>query len=410
MKRFTRFIVPALIGIVLAIIVSVFLFQNRGDRGAINKKVDDVTFNFVRWETEAFFQKITMWLTGAENYVPADTHPDLVRDYITAIGDTKRLERELNNIYASSDDPADESERVQEELTAVRTQLHNLQPLAEDILQNQVGDILEQEGFSRLLPPIQIHITPLPQMLIISPRDEIQQLYAFPLEHGLTAPEKEVIEQSVFDENDFSALVEPIGGLAVYPTMIVETTNLNFIANTIAHEWTHIWLIPRPLGYKYALDPDIRTANETTASIFGDEIGAMVIETYYPEHVPQEREIETGDREQEPPAFDFRAEMRETRVEVDRLLAGGEIEAAEAYMEQRRQQFVENGYNIRKLNQAYFAFYGAYADGDGGGAAGANPIGENVMQVRQRSNSLRQFLRTMSRIRNAGDLEAIVRP
>ena len=46
-------------------------------------------------------------------------------------------------------------------------------------------------------------------------------------------------------------------------------------------------------------------------------------------------------------------------------------------MEQRRQLFVENGYYIRKLNQAYFAFYGAYADVPGG-AAGEDPVGPAV--------------------------------
>ncbi len=50
----------------------------------------------------------------------------------------------------------------------------------------------------------------------------------------------------------------------------------------------------------------------------------------------------------------------------DELLAAGKIEEAEAYMEARRQVFWDNGYAIRKLNQAYFAFYGAYADVPGG--------------------------------------------
>jgi len=54
--------------------------------------------------------------------------------------------------------------------------------------------------------------------------------------------------------------------------------------------------------------------------------------------------------------------MRETRIRVDKLLAQGRIEEAEAYMEERRQEFVAHGYYIRKLNQAYFAFHGAYAD------------------------------------------------
>jgi hypothetical protein len=47
---------------------------------------------------------------------------------------------------------------------------------------------------------------------------------------------------------------------------------------------------------------------------------------------------------------------------VDRLLAEGKVEEAEQAMEAKRQFFAENGINIRKINQAYFAFYGSYAD------------------------------------------------
>jgi hypothetical protein len=98
---------------------------------------------------------------------------------------------------------------------------------------------------------------------------------------------------------------------------------------------------------------------------------------------------------QEPPAFDFRAEMRETRVTADTLLAQGKIQEAEAYMDNRRILFVENGYNIRRLNQAYFAFHGAYAD-QLGGAAGEDPVGEAVRNLRAQSKTLAEFVRRIA--------------
>ena len=55
---------------------------------------------------------------------------------------------------------------------------------------------------------------------------------------------------------------------------------------------------------------------------------------------------------------------------------------------QRRRVFWDQGYHIRKLNQAYFAFYGAYADSPGGGAAGADPVGAAVRALRAHSSSL----------------------
>ena len=84
--------------------------------------------------------------------------------------------------------------------------------------------------------------------------------------------------------------------------------------------------------------------------------------------------------------------MHITRVHVDELLAAGKVTEAETFMEQRRLFFWENGYAIRKLNQAYFAFYGAYADVPGG-AAGEDPVGPAVRALRAQSASLTVFLK-----------------
>ena len=101
--------------------------------------------------------------------------------------------------------------------------------------------------------------------------------------------------------------------------------------------------------------------------------------------------------------FDFRAEMHATRVRADDLLAAGKIDEAEAYMEARRQFFWDNGYAIRKLNQAYFAFFGAYADVPGG-AAGEDPVGPAVRALREQSDSLADFLNTISWMNSFEDL------
>ena len=76
-------------------------------------------------------------------------------------------------------------------------------------------------------------------------------------------------------------------------------------------------------------------------------------------------------------------------------------------MEERRQIFWLNGYPIRKLNQAYFAFYGAYADLPGG-AAGEDPVGPAVRALRQQSGSLTEFLRVIARMDSFEDLQAAV--
>jgi hypothetical protein len=152
--------------------------------------------------------------------------------------------------------------------------------------------------------------------------------------------------------------------------------------------------------------------NETTAEMIGNELGALLIERYYPDLARPVSAFDNRVRRDvapeppgQPPAFDFRAEMHTTRVTVDQMLAAGKIEEAEAYMEARRTFLWDHGYQIRKLNQAYFAFYGAYAAG-GGGAAGADPVGTAVRLLRRRSPTIASFVNTMAFFTSFEQLEA----
>ncbi len=191
--------------------------------------------------------------------------------------------------------------------------------------------------------------------------------------------------------------------------MVMQTSDINWLAEVVAHEWVHNWLDLRPLGRHYGDGPALRTMNETAASIAGKEIGRAVVARFYPERLPPPPAPPESARDKEaaPPAFDFRAEMHRTRVTVDRLLAEGKIEEAEAYMEQRRRVFWEHGYHIRKLNQAYFAFYGAYA-ATPGGAAGNDPVGEAVRRLRAQSPTLAAFLRRIASMRSFEALQQAV--
>jgi hypothetical protein len=157
------------------------------------------------------------------------------------------------------------------------------------------------------------------------------------------------------------------------------------------------------LGVNYFTSEELRTINETTATLAGQELGWLILEKYYPQHVPPpplpahiEAAPSPPEMIQEVEPFNFQAEMRQTRVETDRLLAEGDVESAEAYMEARRQVFWDNGYPIRKLNQAYFAFYGAYDADPDGGAAGEDPVGPAVQALRAQYDNLADFLNAIS--------------
>jgi len=253
------------------------------------------------------------------------------------------------------------------------------------------------------MPPVRYHATPLPQALIISPREVIRQDANISLQTSMTLEQAIELENKVSSEMGVSALVEQIGGVGTYPTMVEETSDIVWLSEVIAHEWIHNYLQITPLGLNYDTSPETRTMNETTANMAGKEIRYALLVKYYPEYAPEPDPIimpdesEKPENESEPPAFDFRAEMHETRIKVDELLAVGKITEAEKYMDERRELFWQNGYVIRKLNQAYFAFHGAYADSPRG-AAGKDPVGPAVRQLRADSKNLAEFLKKISRM------------
>ena len=195
--------------------------------------------------------------------------------------------------------------------------------------------------------------------------------------------------------------------MGTYPAMIMETTSLNWLIEVVSHEWSHHWLNFHKVGWNYS-DPDMRVINETIASLVDTAIAAQVIARFYPEFAPPPP-VTSSTAPQvtpaNPPPFDFRAEMAATRVRVDELLAAGAIADAEAYMEAQRRIFVANGHPIRKLNQAYFAFYGAYAAQPG--ATGSNPIGPMLRDIFERSSSLRDFMDIVAPLDSLAALEAV---
>jgi hypothetical protein len=97
--------------------------------------------------------------------------------------------------------------------------------------------------------------------------------------------------------------------------------------------------------------------------------------------------------------------MRNIREQVDKYLAAGEVDTAEQFMQQKRDYLAANGYYIRKLNQAYFAFYGTYADSP----AYENPIGTAINQLRAQSPSLKDFINKVSTITSTKQLDAAIR-
>lgn len=365
-------------------------------------------FNYVTWTLDAIFKKTKADVLGVEDYVSLEKQKSIVLKYVDLIRQKKLLINELKDIYANPADqnPAETAANQNRQLIYVEEELKFAAPLAESILQQQLSEIIRELDLSTLgvpMPPVSYHATPLPQALIISPRDVIRQEANISIKTSLTLEQAIELENKVTQEMGVSALVEQIGGVGTYPTMVEESSDIVWLTEVIAHEWIHNYLQLTPLGLNYDTSSETRTMNETTANMAGKEIRYALLQKYYPEFTPEpdpiilDEEQPKPAEEDTPPIFDFREEMHKTRITVDELLQQGKINEAEDYMEERREYFWQNGYVIRKLNQAYFAFHGAYADSPRG-AAGKDPVGPAVRQLRAHSANLADFLRTISRM------------
>jgi hypothetical protein len=383
----------------------------RGPQAQLNRYTAALEFDFAGWTVDAARVKLSQGALASSGYLPAETRPAVVRELFLLVGEAERLEGEVRAAYAAGQVATPETEARSADLAALRTRIARLQPVAEAILQEQASVTIAAAGLASTgepFPPVSFHLSQLPVALVVSPRTEIRQDALVQLDPGLSLDGQIQLEARVEQDLGVSALVVPVGGIGTYPTMIEETDALGWVAEVVLHEWTHNWLTLRPLGWNYETSPQLRTMNETTAQLMGQALGRLLVERYYPDLVREATAHAAALKR--PLSFDFQAEMHATRVHVDELLAEGKVTEAEDYMETRRQVFVANGYPLRRLNQAYFAFYGAYAD-SAQGPAGEDPVGAAVRQLWEAAVSPAAFLRQMARMDSVDDLErAVGRP
>jgi hypothetical protein len=394
--------------IILAIVITGDMPRLTAQTDQVRSYTRAIEFDYPTWVWDAIWNKIDQSAISAPYNLDRGSSKQIVFEYLRTTDELSQTEFQIEKIFA--DPNTTDKEATSAHLRAQRDQLikrqASLAPFAESILQSQVGSVLAEIGLTtggQTIPPLLYRSSPTPLALIVSPRDHVEQTTNISILPSLTLDQQIKLEDDVAKSLNVSTLIVPVGGIGVYPTMVMETTDLRWMLSTIAHEWTHNYLNLRPLGINYNTTPELRTMNETTASISGDEVGHLVLQKYYPEllaSAPSRNLLQfnisflPSSPLADTPAFDFRAEMHTTRVHADELLAQGKIEEAETYMEQRRQIFLQNGYLIRKLNQAYFAFYGAYADVPGG-AAGEDPVGPAVRALRAQSKSLADFINTI---------------
>lgn len=358
----------------------------------LNAMVGRQVFGFLRWEVATILDETT-------NYAGDRHDKEVVREYFSLLKEMDEL-RSQGEIKGSPHLSPLESRLEESERRRAR-----LEGAAEEVIEGQVGEVLAAEGFYLpfmvsyriVFPPVEFEFEKPPLALVISPRERIEikkQVYLLP---HLSLERMEEIEAKV-DDMGVSSLVVPVGGLSAYPSMILEGASLDFLLSAVAHEWFHAYLFFNPLGWHYGDSYEMVTMNETVATIAGDEIGGIVLARYWSEEKKAEEKKplpKAGEEE-----FDFNQEMRNIRLKVDEYLARGEVEAAEHFMEERREFLANKGHHLRKLNQAYFAFYGSYATSP----TSIDPIGQELKELRRRSRNLREFIDTVARMSSRKEL------
>jgi len=371
----------------------------------LNSIVRPYHFGITRWELGAIPHELNKWMFGRPEKI--DDEVSAVIEYFTATERIKTLRSKIAVAHANNE--KNDLSVLEGELKTLQERKRVLQDSVEKIVERQTREALNEQGIFNPLIDIRVSFPPLnfalekpPYVLVVSPRDRIESIREITLQPSLVLEEIEDIEARV-DELGVSALVVAIGGLgATYPTFVTNEASLQYTIEAATEEWLHQYLVLKPLGFLYLLDAtglsrnyEIATMNETIAGIVSKEISDIVYEKYYSEYDNGASQNQTEESE-----FDFSREMREIRKTVDAYLAEGEIEQAEEFMEERRQYLESMGYHIRKLNQAYFAFHGTYADEP----AFVSPIGLELKELRSQSSSLKDFLNAVAAMTSRQDL------
>ncbi len=376
-----KYLLPAIILLLCASLPLISCADSSGDpHDSINSLAEPFGFSMPQWEIEALGDELWESLKPASGAKIDDM--ETVNRYFAAVGQGDPVAGDLEN----------EVERI------ISKQIRSV--LIEERIVNPLDTWLP---LSVVFPPVNFSFQTPPNLLVVSPRNEIRMLKRITLKPHLTPDEKEALEEQV-DSPGYSSLVVRLGGVGfTYPTMVYRTSSIKRAIDIAVEEWFHQYMAFRPLGFLYVMDSigwwsdyDIITINETTAGIVSRELAEKVYDNYYRE---EEDVVEPAPPDGD--GFDFNREMNLIRSRVDEYLEQGKVAEAEGYMEDRRRFLASKGYNIRKLNQAYFAFHGTYADDPGT----VSPIGRDLQLLRKQCSSLKDFLEKVSVMRGYEDLK-----
>ena len=348
------------------------------------------------------------WLNSPARALGGGVAPATDEELLDFFAATSRVAADERDVAYAETAGRDASD-TRAQLARARSAANRLGPAVELRLSSELSSVVADAGLSAALPfgiaprlvwpPIQFSFSVPPFVLIRSPRDRIELLEATLLDSDLSQARTAAIARRAESGGD-SVLVVRVGGVATYPAIVEDDDDYADCLKLVAHEWTHQYLAFHPLGVRYFTNQDMATINETVANLVGHELATAML-ARFPLPGNPEKSVATAP----PPdrAVDFDRTMHELRLQVDGLLAQGRVSEAEARMDETRTFLLQHGYYVPQINQAYFAFYGTYANT----AASTSPVGPELATVRSRSAGLRQFVRRVEVVRSAQDLRRL---
>ncbi|MFW6175088.1 MAG: hypothetical protein ACOC5K_04845 [Chloroflexota bacterium] len=371
-------------------------------------------YRLVSWEFGNFPDK---WLRIAWGWMPwaGSTEEEkraALERYLELNEEIRAAASRLDRVAADASATEGEVADVQNEVDRLQKERNRLRLQVEEYLESVLDSVIRDLGLGLYgpltWPPVDFRMDETPRVLVVSPRDDIYRRSTVLIQPETSVQDMERMERRLLEDHDLSGVVLKTGGVATYPTVIPADRSLRDILDVAAHEWLHVYLFFHPLGQAFWDGGEMTTLNETLANLFEREVGRLAYQRITGEELPPPGPLvppeEPGGGDGEPGEFDFREFMRETRVRAEQLLAEGEVGEAESYMERRRVELQDHGFFIRKINQAYFAFFGSYADS----AGSTSPIARQLDEVRSHYSDVGEVVRALQDVGSYDEFQAIL--
>lgn len=378
--------VAGLLGIIAGLAISLL-----GGRGAVGRH----EYHLWKWEADTLVETIFAQV-GLHHEPGAIEAQNALQEYF-------RLTSAIAAASQSATPDATAITRLQDERAAY---VRDVEQVVNGYIEQAVtNNGLERQlplftGIAMTWPPVATKFTQPPQLLVKSPRDRIFREGDTLLQPGLDAQQVQSIESKTTN-SDTVSLVIPLGGIATYPSIVAGDGSYSALLELASHEWTHQYLAFWPLGQTWGTSADANTLNETTAQIMGREMAKVILAQHPGDFAPG---ADGGAPAQPAPTVDFNTVMHDLRLKVDALLQAGQVDQAEQAMDDAQQDLADHGIYVRKINQAYFAFYGTYATSP----QSSNPIGPKVEKVWSLTQDIGLFLANMREVTSVADLDATI--